>query len=112
MRLRSRINLYTIVMFIFLLILVNGAIYITFSRMVLNGELERSSTEASKTVEGMNLNDKTINITDVLRAYMPVVNGMLQIIHADGSPGAGSIDASQRQLENWPTVFYEQEKEK
>ncbi|CAM4147959.1 sensor histidine kinase [Lederbergia lenta] len=113
MKLRSRINLYTIVMFIILLILVNGAIYLTFSRMILNSELERTTAEAAKTAEGINQkDDATIDIADVLRAYMPVVNGMLQIIKADGSAGAGSIDPNQRQLKGSPTVFYEYEKRK
>lgn len=111
MKLRSKINLYTTVMFILLLLLINSAIYFTFSRMMLNHELERSSAEAALTVKGMNEGGSSIPIGDLLRAYRPV-NGMLKIINEDGKSDIAITDPKQQHLIEIPTLFYAHEKRK
>ncbi|MBS4208456.1 HAMP domain-containing sensor histidine kinase [Bacillus sp. FJAT-50079] len=110
MKLRSRINLYTIVMFIVLLVLVNGAIYFTFSRMMLDSDLERAGAEAAKAVNGLNEAERAtgISVDAYLRAYMPV-NGMLRLINIDGTSDATSTDPIQQHLRKIPIQFYEKE---
>ncbi|MFK4997299.1 histidine kinase dimerization/phospho-acceptor domain-containing protein [Bacillus sp. N9] len=113
MKLRSRIHLYTIVMFIVLLVVVNGAIYFTFSRMMLNSDLERAGAEAAKAVKGLNETERAaaISIDAYFRAYMPV-NGMLRLVHIDGKSDKTSTDPVQQQLRKIPTKFYEKEVKK
>ncbi|MCJ7842480.1 HAMP domain-containing histidine kinase [Lederbergia sp. NSJ-179] len=108
MKLKTKINLYTTVMFILLLVLINSAIYVTFSRMMYDHELERSAAEASKTVEGMNAANATVEIGDLLRAYMPV-NGMIKIVDTNGKSDEIFTDPNQQHLIDIPTSFYKGE---
>ncbi|MBS4219676.1 HAMP domain-containing histidine kinase [Bacillus sp. FJAT-49711] len=111
MKLHTKINLYTSVMFILLLVLINSAIYFSFNRLMLNHELERSEAEALKTVEGMNKMDSSINMRDLLRAYMPV-NGMVKIVDANGKADITITDPKQKHLIEMPTSYYRQETKK
>ena len=108
MRLRSKINLYTTVMFICLLLLINGAIFVSFSRMTLNSELERTAAEAKQTIKGIQ-SGTTIPTEDLLRAYAPT-NGMLQIVNADGSTDAAATASGHQNLRQAPVTFYQKEK--
>ena len=103
MRLRSKINLYTTVMFICLLLLINGAIYVSFSRVTLNRELERTAAEAKQTIKGISVRN-TIPTRDLLRAYAPI-NGMLQIVNADGVQMQLSPLQVTRSLGRYPLHF-------
>ena len=85
MKLRSRINLYTTVMFICLLIIIDGAIYFSFSRMLLNSDLERTVAETMSTIKGMQ-DTSTIGEGVLLSAYTPL-KGMIQIVKSDGTKG-------------------------
>ncbi|HEY4552837.1 MAG TPA: ATP-binding protein [Bacillaceae bacterium] len=91
MKLQSKINLYTTVMFICLLVLINGSIYYAFSKMMLDSELERTGAEAEKTIHGIHRAGSDIQTGDLLRAYAPV-KGMIRIIHEDGSSGQAVAD--------------------
>lgn len=108
MKLKNRINLYTTVMFIMLLILINGAIYFSFSKMMLNRELDRTAAEAKQAVTGMNQVGASISTVELLRAYVPI-NGMLQIVKSDGKPDAGVTVPSQQSLRDQPVKFYQKE---
>ena len=107
MKLRSKINLYTTVMFICLLLLINGAIYVSFSRVTLNSELERTAAEAKQTIKGIQ-SGTTIPTKDLLRAYAPT-NGMLQIVNADGSTDAAATAPGHQKLRQEPVTFYQKE---
>ncbi|MFJ8090546.1 hypothetical protein ACIQ7N_20410 [Lysinibacillus sp. NPDC095746] len=83
MKLRSKINLYTTVMFICLLIVINTAIYLSFSHMMYSSELERTKAEALKMSRGITQSGSSIQPNTLLRAYVPI-NGMLRIVRSDG----------------------------
>ncbi|MDQ0216448.1 signal transduction histidine kinase [Oikeobacillus pervagus] len=108
MKLQTKINLYTTVTFICLLILINGAIYFSFSRMILHSELERVVAEAEKTVMGMNQTGGSIPARDLLRAYIPV-NGMLQLVKSNGETGTAITVPGQEKLLEQPVTFYAKE---
>ncbi|WP_318505723.1 histidine kinase dimerization/phospho-acceptor domain-containing protein [Bacillus sp. T3] len=108
MKLKNRINLYTSVMFIILLIFINGAIYYSFSQMMLDRELERTKAEAEQAVAGINQAVSSIPTAELLRAYVPI-NGMLQIVKSDGKRGAGVAVPSQQGLRDLPVYFYSKE---
>ena len=69
MKLRTRINLYTMVAFLLLIVVMNGTIYFTFSQMMVKNELERAVDDADKTVRGMT----DIETSAFLRAFMPKI---------------------------------------
>jgi len=104
MKLRSRINLYTTVMFICLMISINGAIYFSFSRMMYNHELDRAKAEAVKTSKGINQAGSSILPQTLLRAYVPI-NGMLRIVKADGTPVASVTAPDQQNLLELPITY-------
>lgn len=108
MKLQTKINLYSAVMFIILLMIINAAIYFTFNRMMLNSELERVTGEAKQTVTAMVDADPAIPIGDLLRAYMPV-NGMLQIVKADGTTSSAVTSTGQEKLIENPATFTNRE---
>ena len=108
MKLKNRINLYTTVLFIILLIFINGTIYYSFSQMMLNRELERTKAEAEQAVAGINQAGSSIPTAELLRAYVPI-NGMLQIVKSDGKRGAGVAVPSQQGLRDLPVYFYPKE---
>lgn len=95
-------------MFIILLILINGLIYYSFSKMMLNRELERTKAEAEQAVAGINQVGSTFPTAELLRAYVPI-NGMLQIVKSDGKRGAGVAVPSQQGLRDLPVHFYSKE---
>ncbi|GIP56684.1 ATP-binding protein [Paenibacillus sp. FSL W8-0186] len=104
MKLRSKINLYTTVVFICLLILINGAIYFTFSRMMYSHELDRAQEEAVKTSKGIQAGSSILP-SALLRAYVPI-NGMLRVVKPDGTPIASVTAADQQELLELPITYH------
>lgn len=107
MKLRSRINLYTTVMFISLLLLIDVAIYMSFSRMLLNSELEKTVAETVRSINGMK-EQGNIPTEELLRAYMPL-NGMIQIVKSDGTLENAVTAPGYETLMDLPYEFYQQE---
>ncbi|MGJ7919055.1 sensor histidine kinase [Neobacillus sp. LXY-4] len=108
MKLKDRINLYTTVVFILLLIVINGVIYFTFSNMMLGRELERAAAEAKQAIEGINGAADRVPTAELLRAYVPI-NGMLQIVKADGSRGTAVTVSGEQGLREQSVTYYSKE---
>ncbi|WP_147533447.1 sensor histidine kinase [Bacillus marasmi] len=108
MKLKNRINLYTTVLFIILLIFINGSIYFSFSKMMLQKELERTMDEAARAVKGINQTETPVPPKELLQAYVPI-NGMLQMVKSDGKRGAGVVVPEQQSLRDTPVKFYQKE---
>lgn len=109
MKLKNKINLATSVLFICLLILVNISIFMIFSKMMLNAELERTSAEANQAFSGISTVDETIPMQEILPAYVPV-HGMIQIVKAEGKVDSAVTGPEQKQLrEELPVNFYQKE---
>ncbi|MCL6570907.1 MAG: HAMP domain-containing protein [Bacillus sp. (in: Bacteria)] len=82
MKLRNKINLYTAVLFAALLILMNISVYITFSKLILDSELNTATKEVEKTTNDIGKSLGTIPEAELLRSYVPI-NGMIQFVTAD-----------------------------
>lgn len=108
MKLRNKINLYTTVLFIVLMILVNLSIYLSFSKMMMDSEVERTVAEAKQAINGINQVDSTVELQDILLAYVPV-NGMMQIVDTEGKGGAGVAVPNQQALREIPVHYHQKE---
>src|SRR5699024_2012636 len=83
MKLKAKINIYTAGMFILLLIILNSLIFLLFSQMMLDNEVDRSYAEAVKTVKGIREAGEDVKTGELLRAYLQV-DGMFKIVNEYG----------------------------
>ncbi|MFD2922679.1 sensor histidine kinase [Halobacillus naozhouensis] len=107
MKLRNRIHLYTTVLFVVLLVLINVAVYFSFSRIMYSSELEQTETEAEQIVAALNSNQPSLPVSKLLRAYVPV-NGIVQIVMKD-DVGPGSASPGYSSLREGSIPFYPEE---
>ncbi|SES26421.1 cell wall metabolism sensor histidine kinase WalK [Psychrobacillus sp. OK032] len=82
MKLRNKINLYTSVLFIVLLILMNASIYFLFSHLMTTNELNRAEANVEKIVSDIGKTMDRISPDQLLLAYVPV-NGMIRVLNND-----------------------------
>ncbi|MGG0412283.1 sensor histidine kinase [Peribacillus simplex] len=109
MRLRKKINLYTAVLFIFLLLLMNVSIYFVFSNLMMVNELNRAKAETEKIAFDVSKNVNNISPNDLLRAYLPI-DGMIGIVKEGQPKGTVVTSNSEKQLSNRNSSFYPGEK--
>ncbi|MGG0788728.1 ATP-binding protein [Peribacillus simplex] len=109
MRLRKKINLYTAVLFIFLLLLMNVSIYFVFSNLMMVNELNRAKAETKKISFDVSKNVNDISPNDLLRAYLPI-DGMIGIVNEGQGKGTVVTSNSEKQLNNRDSSFYPGEK--
>jgi signal transduction histidine kinase len=109
MRLRKKINLYTAVLFIFLLLLMNVSIYFVFSNLMMVNELNRAKAETGKIAFDVSENSNNISPNDLLRAYLPI-DGMIGIVNEGQRKGTAVTSNSEKQLSNRNSSFYLGEK--
>ncbi|WP_347940409.1 ATP-binding protein [Peribacillus simplex] len=109
MRLRKKINLYTAVLFIFLLLLMNVSIYFVFSNLMMVNELNRAKAETKKISFDISKNVNDISPNDLLRAYLPI-DGMIGIVNEGQRKGTVVTSNSEKQLSNRDSSFYPGEK--
>lgn len=109
MRLRKKINLYTAVLFIFLLLLMNVSIYFVFSNLMMVNEMNRARAETGKIAFDISENVNNISPNDLLRAYLPI-DGMIGIVIEGQRKGTAVTSNSEKQLSNRNISFYPGEK--
>ncbi|MCK1981308.1 MULTISPECIES: sensor histidine kinase [Peribacillus] len=109
MRLRKKINLYTAVLFIFLLLLMNVSIYFVFSNLMMVNELNRAKAETEKIAFDVSENVNNISPNDLLRSYLPI-DGMIGIVKEGQRKGTAVTSNSEKQLSNRNSSFYPGEK--
>ncbi|MED3910512.1 HAMP domain-containing sensor histidine kinase [Peribacillus simplex] len=109
MRLRKKINLYTAVLFIFLLLLMNVSIYFVFSNLMMVNELNRAKAETEKIAFDVSKNVNNISPNDLLRAYLPI-DGMIGIVKEGQRKGTAVTSNSEKQLSFRNSDFYPGEK--
>lgn len=97
MKLRSKIYLYSSVLFAVLLIAVNISVYILFDRMSVNDEMKRTETAAESIVKGVQRFAGSIPPDDLLRAYAPL-DGMLRIVRPNGTSTSPVITSKEHEL--------------
>ncbi|AOZ93775.1 sensor histidine kinase [Paenibacillus crassostreae] len=104
MRLRSKIHLYSSVLFAVLLILMNLATYYTFSQLSMNNQLHRAEAQTLQIANAMRQVAGEIPTQDLLRGYVPI-NGMIQMLGPDGTSLAPVTSVSQQHLSQLPGVY-------
>lgn len=105
MKLKAKINIYTAGMFILLLIILNSLIFLLFSQMMLDNEVDRSYAEAVKTVKGISEAGEDVKTGELLRAYLPV-EGMFKIVNEDGESTRTITDPELQHLKDYKTKYY------
>ena len=109
MRLRNRINLYTSVLFIVLLLIMNVIVYYAFSRLLIDSEMKQNQEEAERTVQGINQSIGFVESDDLLRAYVPV-DGMIRIVSEDKTETLTATSSSEKQLPETNIQYFSDEK--
>ncbi|WP_082233449.1 sensor histidine kinase [Halobacillus massiliensis] len=107
MKIRNKVHLSTTVLFIVLLILVNTAVYFSFSRMLLETELEETKAEAERIASEIVKAENTSTAMELLRAYVPI-NGAVQIIRETGQSELITAPG-QEKLRGFSDEFYSRE---
>lgn len=97
MKLRSKIYLYTSVLFALLLLVASVTIYLAFSRMSINNELKQLKAEAQYALLDIQQRTERLEIEELLRAYVPL-NGMIVYVANNAETPIVVTSASQSQL--------------
>lgn len=105
MKLRSKINLYTSVLFIVLLICMNVSIYFVFSHLMKENELERAQAEGEKVATEIGNAVDGIAPSDLILAFVPV-DGMIQILKEDLTSDGKTTSTSAEKLRARKSNFY------
>ena len=109
MRLRNRINLYTSVLFIVLLLIMNVIVYYAFSKLLIDSEMIQNQEEAERIVQGINQSIGLVESDDLLRAYIPV-DGMIRIVSEDETETLTATSSSEKQLPEKNIQYFSDEK--
>ena len=109
MKLRNRINLYTAVLFVVLLIVMNLFIYYLFSKLMVNSELDQAKAEAEQIANGINEATGLVPPDDLLRAYVPI-NGMIRITLEDVKGPSPVTAPTEKELMNMKEQYFAEER--
>lgn len=93
MKLKSKIYLYSSVLFAALLTAACVSIYLLFGKMSLDAEIRRFESEGELTAERISEAASRTAPDDLLRAYAPA-DGMLRVVTPDGASLARPVTAS------------------
>jgi two-component system sensor histidine kinase ArlS len=104
MRLRSKIHLYSSVLFAILLIVMNLATYYMFSQLIVNNQLERAEAQTLQIANAMRQVAGEIPTQDLLRGYVPV-NGMIRMLGPEGSSLDPVTSVSQQDLSKQKGIY-------
>ncbi|MEK0289061.1 HAMP domain-containing sensor histidine kinase [Caldifermentibacillus hisashii] len=108
MKLKNKINLYTSVLFIGLLIFMNITIYLLFKNLMVASEISTTEQEFDNITAGVISSLGTVATDNLLRAYVPI-DGKIQLVASDGKNLAMSVSPSEKKLSKQETVFYDKE---
>jgi signal transduction histidine kinase len=108
MKLRNKINLYTAFLFALLLLIINITVYYSFSKLVLNSELNTAHDEMKNISMNLGKSLGTISEDTLLRSYVPI-NGMIQIVTKDQNASSPYTSPGAHDLSKRKSVFYSNE---
>lgn len=108
MKLKNKINLYTSVLFIGLLIFMNITIYLLFKNLMVASEISATEQEFDNITAGVISSLGTVATDNLLRAYVPI-DGKIQLVASDGKNLAMSVSPSEEKLSKQETAFYDKE---
>lgn len=105
MKLRTTIYVYTSVLFIVLLLLINGFIYFMFDRMSTDTQMKRAEAEANSISTGVRNAADIVAPDDLLRSFVPA-EGMLRMVRMTGDNPPAVTSLSERRLAQINPAFY------
>lgn len=105
MKLRNKIHLYTAFLFAFLLIVMNLAVYFSFSKLILNSELDTAKLEMEKITGDIGKSLGTIPEGVLLRSYVPI-NGMIQLVTSENEGLSAVTSPTEQNLSQRPAFFF------
>ncbi|WP_062351813.1 sensor histidine kinase [Bacillus kwashiorkori] len=108
MKLKNKINLYTSVFFISLVILINISIYFLFKNLMVQSEIATTEQEMMSIATGVAESLGEIPSNELLRAYVPV-DGMIRIVVPTNKSDTTVTAADKDFLRNVKEVFYNKE---
>ncbi|MFC0274409.1 sensor histidine kinase [Metabacillus herbersteinensis] len=109
MRLQNKIHLYTAVLFVILLIIMNVSVYYVFNKLILTSELDNVQAETVKIVDGVNKSLGAIPPEELLRAYVPI-DGMIRFVTEDGEGLPQVTSPTEQGLTKTKIEFYSGER--
>ncbi|WP_342564337.1 HAMP domain-containing sensor histidine kinase [Paenibacillus sp. FSL R7-0345] len=107
MKLRTKIYLYSSVLFAVLLVIINLFIYAVFSRLLTDNELDQAAAETAKIAADMRRTAGEVQPAELLRAYVPV-EGMLRLVAEGGSGPAPVTSASEQELSRLKPEYHQE----
>ncbi|SES96784.1 Signal transduction histidine kinase [Oceanobacillus limi] len=90
MRLHTKIQLFSSLFMLVLIVIINSSIYYLFNKLSIESELEELETQTTSIVESLNANPD-IDGNELLKAYLPT-DGMIRIIPKEGDMFVHSKD--------------------
>ncbi|AIQ56299.1 sensor histidine kinase [Paenibacillus borealis] len=105
MKLRSKIYLYSSVLFAVLLVIMNLFIYLMFSRLSTDSQLDQAAAETARIAADMRRAGSGAAVPELLRAYVPI-EGMLRLLAPDGSGPAPVTSASEQEISRLKPVYH------
>lgn len=84
MNLKTRIQLFSTLIIMIIIIIINTSIYLVFQKIILEEDRQNATIQLEKVAESLLLLTETTTIESFLRAYVPT-DGMIRIINADNS---------------------------
>lgn len=105
MTIKTKIQLYTAVWLLLILLFISSAIYFLFYKLTTDTEVARVAAQTETIVEALRADlDQPVQASDLFRAYMPA-NGMIRLINEAGEPV--STVTKEARLTNIPASFRE-----
>ncbi|WP_228441141.1 HAMP domain-containing histidine kinase [Novibacillus thermophilus] len=107
MNIKTKIQLYTAIWLLLILLLISSAIYFLFYKLTTDTEVERVAAQTETIVEVLRADlDQPVQASDLFRAYMPA-NGMIRLINEAGEPV--STVTKEARLTRIPATFRTQQ---
>ncbi|MFD2117371.1 ATP-binding protein [Paenibacillus yanchengensis] len=105
LNLKSKMHIYSSVLFAVLLLLMNILIYFLFQYLLLDSEQKRVDRELTAIARGIQEQAELLPVADLLRAYVPI-DGMLQVVGEKKGGFTPVTSPSQVKLIDWSTQFH------
>lgn len=83
MKLRTKIHLYTTLLMLVLLIVMNSGVYLLYEQLAINTEYKQLKSDSEELLTAFNNLSDVTDPSIVLRAYMPT-NGAVHVLNETG----------------------------
>lgn len=105
LNLRQKINLYTTVLFIALLVFMNVTVYFLFKNLIIDVETQEAALEFQNIQYGVTSGMNTMAVDELLRAYLPI-DGALQIVLPDQTAAALVTSIDEQHVSDLIPYYY------